>query len=72
MRCFLPKGISPLKCCTLAGVEVQVEISLLGSRLTFLGPLQAPYILIRGGEATQNDTSRGSGLDQEVHTEFGD
>ena len=43
-RYSLQKGISPLKHCSLAGFEAQVEISLLGSRLTFLGPLHASYI----------------------------
>ena len=58
VRYFLQKGISPLKCCSSAGFEAQVEISLFGSRLTFLGPLQAPYMPLLGEEATKNDTLR--------------
>ena len=61
VRCFLLKGISPLKYCSLTVVEAQVEISLVGSRLTFLGPLQVPYIVLREEGAAQNDTSRGPG-----------
>ena len=67
-RCSLQKGVSPLKRCSLASVEAQVEISPPDLRLTCRGPLQASYIPLEGEGAIQNDIDV---LGRDQHTNFG-
>ena len=65
---FLLEGFSPLKSWSVTGVEAQVEISPLGTRLTLAGPSQAPYIQLQGVGATSNDPTRFPGLPRNSQT----